>query len=524
MKKILIVLLILITAQNCFAAEMSDWAQDSFVNLSGAGIIGSDTVKKDMKENITRAEFCKMVMGIYRQKKQITLTEEDLNVFYDTKDKNAAAAYKVGIVNGKGENIFAPDDFIQRQEMAVMISRLLENISPDYIKFTNQIISYNKNFFDSAQTAQWAMEDISAVCYYEVIRGVTENTVEPCSYATREASICMMDRVIKTFDIAAASYNIPNVTKSEADFDTGTVSLQWDKTDGAKGYRIIIKRGKEQTVTIDADINTNYIANYKLQPGYDGKYTVYAEAIINEDTSVFSKPVEFEAEQKNVNTEIPNKENNTDKAPVTIDKIIQDILSGQNGTDNSVPQTVDVANTVITEESTGIPAVTEKEKRVFPDGYYFQTEEEARSNMVQVTVPVHCMRADGTKYESTKSLTVNKALAEDVKNIFTEIFEDSSQFPIKDVGGFSWRKTAGGNVSQHSYGTCIDINYNENYYVKPDGTPITGSYWKPYEDPYSIAEDSIVVKTFEKYGWKWGGNAWGDGYNKDYMHFTYLGK
>ena len=109
-------------------------------------------------------------------------------------------------------------------------------------------------------------------------------------------------------------------------------------------------------------------------------------------------------------------------------------------------------------------------------------------------------------------------------NIFTEIYNDSSKFPIKDVGGYSWRNTAGGKISEHSYGTCIDINYNENYYVTPDGTPITGSHWKPGEDPYSIAEDSVVVKTFAKYGWKWGGNAWSDAYNKDYMHFTYLGR
>ena len=144
--------------------------------------------------------------------------------------------------------------------------------------------------------------------------------------------------------------------------------------------------------------------------------------------------------------------------------------------------------------------------------------------MIEVTVPVWTLQSDGTKTSSLKYITINQALADDVVSIFTEIYEDESQFPIKDVGGFSWRNTAGGSISQHSYGTCIDINWNENYYVKPDGTPITGSYWKPGEDPYSIPEDSIVVKTFAKYGWEWGGNAWSDAYAKDYMHFTYLGK
>ncbi len=79
-------------------------------------------------------------------------------------------------------------------------------------------------------------------------------------------------------------------------------------------------------------------------------------------------------------------------------------------------------------------------------------------------------------------------------------------------------------MSEHSYGTCIDINPDENYYVKPDGTPITGSFWKPGENIYSMPADGSVVSTFKRYGWKWGGDAWGAGYSKDYMHMTYLGK
>ena len=142
--------------------------------------------------------------------------------------------------------------------------------------------------------------------------------------------------------------------------------------------------------------------------------------------------------------------------------------------------------------------------------------------MTTVTVDVWKLKADGTKYASTAEIEVNKALAEDVKAIFTEIFNDSSQFPIKTVGGFSWRGVAAsGSRSQHSYGTCIDINYNENYYIR-NGTVYSGSYWKPYEDPYSITPDGIVVQTFAKYGWDWGGTAWSS--SKDYMHFTYLGK
>ena len=166
---------------------------------------------------------------------------------------------------------------------------------------------------------------------------------------------------------------------------------------------------------------------------------------------------------------------------------------------------------------------SEKLARVFPNGEYFTDKSQADACMTSVTVPVWVLKSDGTKYSSTRTIKVNSALAEDVVKIFTEIYNDPSQFPIKSMGGYSWRNTASGRFSEHSYGTCIDINPNENYYVSPSGKAITGSHWKPGEDPYSIPGDSIVVRTFAKYGWAWGGNAWGDWNNKDYMHFTYLG-
>ena len=107
--------------------------------------------------------------------------------------------------------------------------------------------------------------------------------------------------------------------------------------------------------------------------------------------------------------------------------------------------------------------------------------------------------------------------------IFDEIFNDPSRFPIKSVGGYCWRTTAFGSVSQHSYGTCIDINPDENYYCySEDGTGIVGQGWMPYENVYSITPDGAVVAAFAKYGWIWGG-SW-NGSVKDYMHFSYLGK
>lgn len=149
----------------------------------------------------------------------------------------------------------------------------------------------------------------------------------------------------------------------------------------------------------------------------------------------------------------------------------------------------------------------------------YQTAEEAEANMVEVAVPVWRLQSDGTKTSGTAYIEVNCNLAAIVEDIFEEIYNGDEQFPIKNVGGYSWR------TGEHSQGTAIDINWEENMEatINADGslTPTTGLYWLPGEDPYSIPEGGDVYNAFISHGFLWGGNAWRS--KRDYMHFSYFG-
>lgn len=154
----------------------------------------------------------------------------------------------------------------------------------------------------------------------------------------------------------------------------------------------------------------------------------------------------------------------------------------------------------------------------------YDTEEEAQSHMVNVEVPVWKLNGQN-KVPGTLNLTVNSALAEEVKAIFTEIYNDPEQFPISDGGGFSWRTNS---RSEHIQGTAIDLNVDANFQVR-DGGAMVGTHWTPGDDPYSITPGGSVVRAFAEHGWDWGGNAWAGhadptyGYH-DYMHFSYFGR
>jgi len=172
------------------------------------------------------------------------------------------------------------------------------------------------------------------------------------------------------------------------------------------------------------------------------------------------------------------------------------------------------------------PTESQKYKKVFGDsslrmrypGGYYSSRSKAEANMTSVTVKTWDFKKgkSGAKITRTWTIRVHKNLASTVKQIFKEIYNDPSKFPIHELSGYDWR----GGHSEHNTGTAIDINWTENYMVNIATGKITaGKYWKPGVDPYSIPKNGVVAKIFKKYGFSQG--DWGN--SKDYMHFSYFG-
>ena len=138
-------------------------------------------------------------------------------------------------------------------------------------------------------------------------------------------------------------------------------------------------------------------------------------------------------------------------------------------------------------------------------------------------------------------MIVNKAIAEDVIEIFSELYEekypiermvlvdeydadDNTSMAANNSSAFNYRVIEGTKrISLHSYGMAIDINPLYNPYVHVvDGervvTPVEGA---KYEDrsldcPYYIHAEDVCYQAFIKRGFTWGGE-WKN--NKDYQHF-----
>jgi hypothetical protein len=82
-----------------------------------------------------------------------------------------------------------------------------------------------------------------------------------------------------------------------------------------------------------------------------------------------------------------------------------------------------------------------------------------------------------------------------------------------------------GALSQHSYGWAIDINPLQNPYIRSDGSvlrrPALAYVDRSQDLPGMIHPGDVVVRSFARIGWGWGGNF---SSIKDYMHFSLTGK
>ena len=526
MKKSIIALCMALLMQTTsFARDIHDWSLAEYASASGAGLITTNVVKNNLSGNITRGEFCDLLVNLYNSVSgSFKLSIPKKTPFSDCDIASVTECYSLGIVSGTGDGKFNPDGMITREQMAKLIVNTLNAAGRNAYVSENDANRLLAGYADSAEVSQWARNDMAAAIKHSIMSGTTNNKLSPKQGATREQTIAVVNRVYTNYSVVKDTYAVPELTSlANTAKSAGYVNFTMTSAKDALKYILIIKDANFNTIYAEESFSTSFdIKADGFVSG--GNYTAIAGAKYLMGAETFSLPIDFVYKQKSQSIVPTTNQNNLLYIPGLDIPIELDLpgITNSNTNNNTNNNTNKNYNTNTSSGTVSNTSASAKEMRVFPNGIPFQSQEEAEANMTTVTVDVWTVSGNGQKVAAKKSIKVNKNLAEDVQNIFAEIFNDPSQFPIKSVGGFSWRTTAFGSVSQHSYGTCIDINPTENYYCYADGTAITGTHWSPYEDIYSITPDGIVVSAFAKYGWTWGGSWTGN--LRDYMHFTYLGK
>ena len=155
------------------------WAEESILKLYGRGILsGRGDGNFAPNDTITRAEFVKVAVLSSGG------TDPDAKAYFSDVPENhwgysyIASAYEMGIINGISDGIFGEAMPITRQDMAVILDRIMEKQG---IKENNVSLGFN----DYDKISDYAREAVGHLSYLGIINGKDDGAFAPSAAATR---------------------------------------------------------------------------------------------------------------------------------------------------------------------------------------------------------------------------------------------------------------------------------------------------------------------------------------------------
>ena len=160
------------------------WARESINELRRRNIIeGRGNGLFDPNGNVLREEFIKMIIGAFGLYNEYSECEFSDVPGYAWYYKYVASGYEKGIINGMDGNIFGINSNISRQDMIVIMYRVIKltdidisTIKPDEIQDV---------FNDWNETDEYAMESIVYLNKMGIITGDGNSNLNPKSPCTR---------------------------------------------------------------------------------------------------------------------------------------------------------------------------------------------------------------------------------------------------------------------------------------------------------------------------------------------------
>ncbi len=172
--------------------KSSFWASDVIKNMSAKHVIAGVTDSQFVpNQDVTRAQFAAFLVRALELKASgaSTFTDVATGKWYAAE---IAAAVEAGIVSGRSAKIFAPEDVISREEMAIMIVRAHE-----YMTGKKVAASKESAFADAAKISTWAQAYVDAAYELGYIQGRGNNLFAPAGQATRAESAQVVSLLVK---------------------------------------------------------------------------------------------------------------------------------------------------------------------------------------------------------------------------------------------------------------------------------------------------------------------------------------
>ena len=171
--------------------EQAKWAIEAVEALYNKGIInGINENSFEPNRGISRAEFVKILVCLTQ-----TPLDTNENVFTDVTSENwyypyACAAFKAGIVEGDDRGRFDGGKIINREEMAVMLFRVIEKM--EMTPAQSDVLGFD----DDELISDWAKESVNYLKRTGIVNGRSKNFYEPKAELTRAEAAAVVYKLL----------------------------------------------------------------------------------------------------------------------------------------------------------------------------------------------------------------------------------------------------------------------------------------------------------------------------------------
>lgn len=172
-----------------FTDTKGHWAEKEILQMSARGVLRGAGGRAMPGEKVTRSQFAAflvLLLGIDGTGGELPFSDAERPAWYYS---SLSAAYRAGLVNGYGDGRIGPDDYISREQLAVMIAGALK------LAGSSQPSGGDLPFSDKSHISAWSSGPVSAACSMKIISGYPDGSFRPGEMATRAEALVMLSRL-----------------------------------------------------------------------------------------------------------------------------------------------------------------------------------------------------------------------------------------------------------------------------------------------------------------------------------------
>ncbi|MDL2273802.1 WG repeat-containing protein [Oscillospiraceae bacterium OttesenSCG-928-G22] len=167
----------------------SAWALPELNEAAEAGMTASVDASADYSLLVTRETLAELAMTFYELAGGAPPSGDIKNPFADTSNAAVIRAFGLGIVTGRSPTAYRPDDPVTREELCVILSRLVKTLGVTLKEGTPL------SFSDGAKISPWAKSAVSEISGAGLVKGYSDGTFRPSAGTTIEQAVLVLYRL-----------------------------------------------------------------------------------------------------------------------------------------------------------------------------------------------------------------------------------------------------------------------------------------------------------------------------------------